>query len=171
MSNNSKTNQITNPNDEFTHSYYLILISNFLFSIAFIPMIYEVLNTKITINIPYLTLIPLFIAFLFLLFVSVVKKYWIHVFIYFIGLFSISIILFLKKDFDAISGKEKITDVIKNKIKNKIKDIIDDEGDSDEGDSDEGDIDEGDSDEGDNDEGDSDEGGSDEKYSNEEDSE
>jgi hypothetical protein len=92
---------------EFKNSYYLILLSNFLFSIAFIPLIYEVCNIQLMRNIPYLTLLPLGLAFLLLLFVSLVKQYWIHTFIYFIGFLSICILLFLKKEYDSKTEKKK----------------------------------------------------------------
>lgn len=92
---------------EFKNSYYLILLSNFLLSIAFIPLIYEVYDIQLMRNIPYITLLCLAVGFLLLLFVSIVKQYWIHTFIYFIGFFSICVLLFLKKEYD-------------EKIKNKI---------------------------------------------------
>jgi hypothetical protein len=86
--------------DGFQNSYYIILLSNFLFSIAFIPLVFEVSNIQIMRNIPYWTLVPLALAFFMLLFVAVVKQYWVHAFIYFIGFFSICTLLFFKKEYD-----------------------------------------------------------------------
>lgn len=80
--------------------YYLILFAIFLFSFAFIPLIFEVIQQKITSNIPYFTLIPLLISFLIFLFVSINRKYYLHILFYVIGIICISILLFLKSDYD-----------------------------------------------------------------------
>jgi uncharacterized protein with PQ loop repeat len=80
--------------------YYLILCATFLFSFAFIPIVFEVIQQKITLNIPYLSLICLFISFIIFLFVAISRQYYIHIFVYLVGLISISIILFLKKSYD-----------------------------------------------------------------------
>jgi general stress protein CsbA len=55
---------------------------------------------RITSNIPYLTLFLLLISFLLYLFVSISKGYFIHFFIYLIGIISISILFFLKRKYD-----------------------------------------------------------------------
>jgi uncharacterized protein with PQ loop repeat len=80
--------------------YYLILFAIFLFSFAFIPLIFEVIQQKITSNIPYFTLVSLLISFLIFLFVSINRKYYLHMLFYLIGIICISILLFLKRDYD-----------------------------------------------------------------------
>ena len=79
-----------------TFYYYLILFSIFLISFSFIPLTFEILQQKLTSNIPYSTLICLIIAFLIFLFISINRQYYIHIFFYLVGLICISIILYLK---------------------------------------------------------------------------
>jgi len=80
--------------------YYIILFATFLTSFSFIPIIFEVYQQKIMSNIPYISLILIFITFLIYLFVAITKKYYIHLFFYLIGLLSISILIFLKIKYD-----------------------------------------------------------------------
>ena len=80
--------------------YYLILFAIFLFSFAFIPLVFEIIQQKITINIPYISLICMLLAFLIYLFITINRGYYIHIFFYLIGLVSILLILFLKQKFD-----------------------------------------------------------------------
>ena len=79
-----------------TFYYYLILFSIFLISFSFIPLMFEILQQKLTSNIPYSTLICLIIAFLIFLFISINRQYYIHIFFYLVGLICISVILYLK---------------------------------------------------------------------------
>jgi len=81
--------------------YYLILFAIFLFSFAFIPLIFEVIREKITSNIPYFTLISLLISFLIFLFVSINRTYYLHILFYIIGIICISILIFLKREYDS----------------------------------------------------------------------
>ena len=83
-----------------TFYYYLILFSIFLISFSFIPLTFEILQQKLTSNIPYTTLICLIIAFLIYLFISINRQYYIHIFFYLIGLICISIILYLKTQYN-----------------------------------------------------------------------
>ena len=76
--------------------YYLILFAIFLTSFSFIPIIFEVMQQKLISNIPYVTIILILLTFLIYTFIAIVKKYYIHLFFYFIGLISISILLYLK---------------------------------------------------------------------------
>jgi uncharacterized protein with PQ loop repeat len=97
--------------------YYLILFAILLLSFSFIPLVFEILQQKITSNIPYMSLICILISFLIYLFIAINRNYYMHAFFYLIGLISISIILFLKKEFDS-------TNTI---IKKYEKNVIDDE--------------------------------------------
>jgi uncharacterized protein with PQ loop repeat len=83
-----------------TFYYYLILFSIFLISFSFIPLTFEILQQKLTSNIPYSTLICLIIAFLIFLFISINRQYYIHIFFYSIGLICISLILYLKTQYN-----------------------------------------------------------------------
>jgi hypothetical protein len=89
--------------------YYIILFATFLFSFSFIPIVFEVIQQKITLNIPYVSLICLFVSFIIFLFVAISRQYYIHIFIYLIGLISISIILFLKKSYDKKTNTKTFT--------------------------------------------------------------
>ena len=80
--------------------YYLILFATFLFSFSFIPIVFEIIEQKLTSNIPYVSLICMIIAFLIYLFITINRKYYVHIFFYLIGLISVSIILFLKRSYD-----------------------------------------------------------------------
>ena len=80
--------------------YYIILFATFLLSFSLIPFVFEILQQKLTSNIPYLTLIPILLFFLILLFISINRLYYIHIFLYLIGVLCISIILFLKREYD-----------------------------------------------------------------------
>jgi hypothetical protein len=76
--------------------YYLILFAIFLTSFSFIPIIFEVIQQKLISNIPYISIILILLTFLIYTFIAIVKKYYIHLFFYLIGLISISILLYLK---------------------------------------------------------------------------
>lgn len=78
--------------------YYLILFSTFLFTFAFIPLVFEIIQQKITSNIPYITLFSLLIAFLIYLYIAIDRQYLCHMFFYIVGIFSIIIIIFIKKN-------------------------------------------------------------------------
>lgn len=82
--------------------YYLILFATFLFSFSFIPLVFEIIQKKITINIPYITLICMFISFIIYLFITINRQYYSHIFFYLIGLICVSLIIFLKRKYDNI---------------------------------------------------------------------
>ena len=84
--------------------YYLILFATFLFSFSFIPIVYEVIEQKITSNIPYVSLICMIIAFMIYLFITIQRKYYFHIFFYLIALICISILLFLKRTYSNIKS-------------------------------------------------------------------
>jgi uncharacterized protein with PQ loop repeat len=81
--------------------YYLILLATFLLTFSLVPLLFEIIKYKLTINIPYSTIILIIISFLIFLFVTISKKYYIHLTCYLIAFISISIILFLKRIYDA----------------------------------------------------------------------
>ena len=85
--------------------YYLIMFATLLFTFSFVPMVFEILQQKITSNIPYISLFSLLIALLIFLFIAIIKSYYIHSIFYSIGLLSVIIICFLKKSYDSKSIK------------------------------------------------------------------
>ena len=85
--------------------YYLIMFATLLFTFSFVPMVFEILQQKITSNIPYISLFSLLIALLIFLFISIIKSYYIHSIFYSIGLLSVIIICFLKSSYDSKSIK------------------------------------------------------------------
>lgn len=80
--------------------YYLILFATLLITFSLIPVVFEIIQQKITSNIPYVSLICILISFLIYLFITIHRKYYIHVFFYLVGFIGVSIILFLKRRFD-----------------------------------------------------------------------
>jgi uncharacterized protein with PQ loop repeat len=80
--------------------YYFILFAILLFSFSFIPIVYEVIQQKITSNIPYVSLICLIISYLIFIFITIQRNYFVHLFFYIIGLICLLIILFLKAKYD-----------------------------------------------------------------------
>ena len=78
--------------------YYLILFSTFLFTFAFIPLVFEIIQQKITSNIPYITLYCFLLAFLIYLYIAIDRQYLFHMFFYIVGIFSIIIIIFIKNN-------------------------------------------------------------------------
>ena len=80
--------------------YYLILFSTFLLCFSLIPFTFEIIQQKLTSNIPYITLICILISFIILLFVTISRRYYIHIFLYLIAFSCVFTILFFKKKFD-----------------------------------------------------------------------
>ena len=91
--------------------YYLIMFATLLFIFSFIPMVFEILQQKITSNIPYISLFSLLISLLIFLFITIIKEYYIHSIFYSIGLLSVIILLFLKKSYDDKSIKILINEI------------------------------------------------------------
>ena len=83
-----------------TICYYAILFATFLFTFSFIPIVFEVIQQRITSNIPYISLICMILAFLIYLFIVINREYYLHILFYFIGLTSVCIIYFLKINYD-----------------------------------------------------------------------
>jgi uncharacterized protein with PQ loop repeat len=80
--------------------YYLILFATFLFTFSFVPLVFEIIQQRLTINIPYISLICMLIASLIYLFITIHRQYYLHIIFYLISFICISIILFLKKNYD-----------------------------------------------------------------------
>ena len=80
--------------------YYLILFATFIFAFSLIPIVFQIMQQKITSNIPYVSLICIIIGFLIYLYIAISRFYIVHIFIYTLGLLCVSIILFLKTKFD-----------------------------------------------------------------------
>ena len=91
--------------------YYLIMFATLLFTFSFIPMVFEILQQKITSNIPYISLFSLLIALLVFLFIAIIKSYYIHSIFYSIGLLSVIIVCFLKKSYDSKSIKMLVNEI------------------------------------------------------------
>ena len=95
--------------------YYLILFATFLFTFAFIPLVFEIIQQKVTINIPYITLICMLISFLIYLFITLNRQYYYHIFLYLVGFICVAILLFLKRKFDNTSNNMNFMNIIKNR--------------------------------------------------------
>jgi len=80
--------------------YYLILLSNFLFSIGIAFLAYFIYISKITNNISFYALILFLISYLIIMFIAMKRKYWTHFIIYLIGFLSTLYILYLKNKYD-----------------------------------------------------------------------
>ena len=96
--------------------YYLIMFATLLFTFSFVPMVFEILQQKITSNIPYISLFSLLISLLIFLFIAIIKSYYIHSIFYSIGLLSVIIICFLKKSYDSKSIKVLVNEEKQNLI-------------------------------------------------------
>ena len=96
--------------------YYLIMFATLLFTFSFVPIVFEILQQKITSNIPYISLFSLLIALLIFLFIAIIKSYYIHSIFYSIGLLSVIIICFLKKSYDDKSIKVLVNEEKQNLI-------------------------------------------------------
>lgn len=80
--------------------YYLILFATFLFTFALIPLLFQIIQLKMTINIPYISLIFFMIAYIIYLYIAVTRGYYIHIFFYLTGFLIITFIIFLKSMYD-----------------------------------------------------------------------
>jgi uncharacterized protein with PQ loop repeat len=96
--------------------YYLIMFATLLFTFAFVPIVFEILQQKITSNIPYISLFSFLISFLIFLFIAIIKEYYIHSIFYSIGLLSVIILCFLKKSYDNKSIKVLVNEEKQNLI-------------------------------------------------------
>ncbi len=98
--------------------YSMLLFANFLICFSVMPLVYETSMLKMTINIPFFSLVCLGVAFIIFTIVSILRKYWVHVFIYFIAFIGI-IILFVNKiqyDKNNLKIKKEIIELEYKKI-------------------------------------------------------
>ncbi len=93
--------------------YTLLLFANFLIVFSMIPLVYETSLLKMTLNIPFFTLVCLGIAFIIFTFISFIRGYWVHMFIYIIAVICVIILFINKQKYD---GKNII-------LKKEIKEI------------------------------------------------
>ena len=93
--------------------YTLLLFSNFLIVFSMIPLVYETSLLKMTLNIPFFTLVCLGVAFIIFTFISFIRGYWVHMFIYIIAIICVIILFINKQKYD---GKNII-------LKKEIKEI------------------------------------------------
>ncbi len=80
--------------------YSLLLFANFLICFSLIPLVYETTMLKMTINIPFFTLVCFAVAFFIFMIVSLLRYYWVHLFIYSIAFISVIILFVNKMQFD-----------------------------------------------------------------------
>ncbi len=71
--------------------YYLIMIATLLFTFGFVPIVLD------GIKLPLTALICFLLSFLIYLFISFIKKYYIHSVFYIIGLLAIMTLIFISK--------------------------------------------------------------------------
>ena len=88
--------------------YYMILFAIFLSSFSLIPIVVEIIQQRLTINIPYISLICMFISFIIYIFISINRHYYTHLFFYLVGLICVSIIIFFKFKYDKNKNNIKI---------------------------------------------------------------
>jgi uncharacterized protein with PQ loop repeat len=88
------------PTIDKSYYYYIILFATFLFTFAFVPIAFQIIQKKISSNIPYISLFCIFISFILYLFISISRQYYVHLFFYLVGLISVSMIIFYKNYYD-----------------------------------------------------------------------
>lgn len=87
-------------NIDKTIYYYLIMFAIFLSVFAFIPLTLDIIQKRLTINIPFSTMICFFLSFVIYLFISLNREYYVHAIFYTIGIIATIIIMFMKKHYD-----------------------------------------------------------------------
>ena len=87
---------------------YLLLFANILIVLSLIPLAYESTILKYTSNIPYSTLVGFSVAYFIFMLSTAMKKYWFHVFIYFVGFIVVMYMIVSKKEFDEYHTKKKV---------------------------------------------------------------
>ena len=100
MENNiidNKKNMIKNKDELF---YKFIILATIISIFSLVPLLYQIIQQKITSNIPYVSLILICIAFIIFMYISISKGYYLHLFFYTFGLLCTSIIIYLKRKYD-----------------------------------------------------------------------
>ncbi len=80
--------------------YYTILLSTFLITFSFVPLTYEIVMSKMTRNIPYISIFGFFVSFVLVLLIAIMRGYYIHVFLYLVVIISLIIIVMNKLKYD-----------------------------------------------------------------------
>jgi len=96
---NTSTVNITSNSNQIL-IYYGVMIGILFQSLAIIPLIYTIIQTKYTKNISYLFLIASLLSASGFLFVSLSKKYSLQAFLFFILLSTIIFVIYLKFKYD-----------------------------------------------------------------------
>ena len=97
MDNIKKNNIIRNKDELF---YKFIILATIISIFSLLPVLYQIIQQKITSNIPYISLILISIAFIIFMYISISKGYYLHLFFYTFGLLCTSIIIYLKRKYD-----------------------------------------------------------------------
>jgi hypothetical protein len=121
MNNSTKIdNFIINKNiHKYNLIYYnLIILATILSIFSLVPFIYEIIQQKITSNIPYVSLFCISFTFIIFMYISISKGYFLHLFLYTFGLLCIFIIIFFKRKYDSknIVIHKSIENIYKHKI-------------------------------------------------------
>ena len=80
--------------------YYSILLSTTMQSLAYVPLLAMIYDTRYTGNIPYVTLFMLLLASLIQLIVATYNGFYFHLLLFMIYFLSISVIITLKYQYD-----------------------------------------------------------------------
>ena len=81
-------------------SYYILLFSMFILNFSLIPLLFEILEQRLTSNIPYITLISFWLVLVIYLFRAILKEYYIYSLFLMVGIITLSIIIYLKTIYD-----------------------------------------------------------------------
>jgi hypothetical protein len=109
--------------------YKLIVFATIISISSLVPILYEIIQQKITSNIPYISLIFISIAFLIFMYISVLKGYYLHLFFYSFGLLCTLLIIYFKRKYDRnnITINKNISNIYKYKMKEKNKNVEEDD--------------------------------------------
>lgn len=105
--------------------YKLIVFATIISISSLVPILYEIIQQKITSNIPYISLIFISIAFLIFMYISLLKGYYLHLFFYSFGLLCTLLIIYFKRKYDHnnITINKNISNIYKYKMKEKNKNL------------------------------------------------
>ena len=92
---------MTNNKTSYSIYYILIMLATVIAIFSLVPIIYEIIQQKITSNIPYISLVLIAFTFIIYMYISITKGYYLHLFFYTFGLLCISIIIFFKRKYDS----------------------------------------------------------------------
>jgi uncharacterized membrane protein YoaK (UPF0700 family) len=106
--------------------YNLIIFATIISIFSLVPILYQIILQKITSNIPYISLILIFIALFIFMYISLIKQYYMHLFFYTFGLLCISIIIYLKRKYDDnnITLHKMINNIYRHNMQEEENEII-----------------------------------------------